>query len=193
MSRMNRSKAYAFIVFLLTVSVLTSTCSFAVLAAIKESTYKVDFSVQTQKWAYPGEDVTVQGVTVLEKYEAPASINLTYVSGVLVTFEIKDAAGNTTMLDLPQDLSSDAHGAFQFTFHAPAKEGNYTMIARAVIEGNATQASQIFAVSSEQRPTHDPPIHTVTSSSDVDIRIFIVAIAIIAILAILVIWRSRKG
>ena len=162
-------------------------------AATEESMYKVDFSVQPQKWAYHGEDVTVRGVTVLEKSEAPALINWTYVSGVPVTFEIKDAAGNTTMVNLPQDMSSDAHGRFQFTFHAPAKEGNYTMIARAVKEGNATQASQIFAVYSEQRPTQDPPIHTVTSSSDVDNRIFIAALAIIAILAILVAWRSRKG
>ena len=168
MSRMNRSKTCAFIVFLLTVSVLTSTRSFAVLAATEESTYKVDFSVQTQKWAYPGEETTVQGVTVLEESEAPVSINWTYVSGVPVTFEIKDAAGNTTMLNLPQDLTSDAHGRFQFTFQAPAKDGNYTMIANAVIQGNPTQSSQIFAVSSEQRPTQDPPIHTVTSSSDVD-------------------------
>ena len=155
MSRMNRPITYAFLVFLLTVSVLTPTCSLAVLAASEESIYKVDFSVQIQKWAYPGEEVTVQGVTVLEKSEAPASVNWTYVSGVPVTFEIKDADGNTTMLNLPQDLSSDTIGRFQFTFHAPAKEGNYTMIARAVIEGNATQASRIFAVSSEQKPTQD--------------------------------------
>ena len=155
-SIMNRPKTYAFIVFLLLVSVLTSTCSCAVLAATEEGIYKVDFSVQPQKWAYPGEDVTVQGVSVLEKSEAQASVNWTYVSGVTVAFEIKDAAGNTTMLNLPQDLSSDAHGRFQFTFQAPAKEGNYTMIARAVMGGNATQTYQIFAVSSEQRPTQDP-------------------------------------
>ena len=175
------------------ISVLSSSRSFAVFTATAEIIYKVDFSVQTQKWAYPNETITVQGVMVLEKTESPSSINWTYVSGVPVTFEIKDAAGNTTMLNLPQDLSSDPHGRFQFTFHAPAKEGNYTMIARAVIEGNATQASQIFAVSSEKRPTQDPPIHTVTSSSDVDNRIFIAALAIMAILAILVVWRSRKG
>ncbi len=193
MSIMNCPKTFAFIIILLTVSVLSSSCSFSVIAATDENIYKVDFSVQTQKWAYPNETVTVQGVTVLEKSEAPASINWTYVSDVPVTFDIKDSAGNVTMLNLPQDLRSDAYGGFQFTFQAPAKEGNYTMIARAVIEGNAIQASQIFAVSSELRPPQDPPIHTVTSSSDVDNRIFIVAIGIIAVLSILVAWRSRKG
>ena len=109
-----------------------------------------------------------------------------------LTFEVKYSAGNVTDIDLPQGLSSDEHGRFQFTFHAPAKEGNYTMIAHAVIDGNKTQASQTFAVSSEQRPTQDPPIHTVTSSSDVDIRILIAALVMIAILGILVVWRSRK-
>jgi hypothetical protein len=152
----------------------------------------VDFSVQPQKWAYPNEDITVQGVTVLEKSEAPGSSNWTYLSNVPLTFEVKDSAGNATKVDLPQSLSSDEHERFQFTFRAPAKEGNYTMIALAVIDGNTTQASQALAVSSEQRPAQDPPIHTVTSSSDVDIRILIAASIIIVILGILVVWRSRK-
>jgi hypothetical protein len=147
MSKMNRSKTCAFIVFLLTVSVLTFSCSLLVLAATEESIYKVDFSVQTQKWAYPNETVTVQGVTVLEKSEAPTSINWTYVSDVPVTFELKDAAGNTTLLDLPRDLSSDAHGRFQFTFQAPAKEELHDDCQRG-IQG-PTQSSQIFAVSSK--------------------------------------------
>jgi hypothetical protein len=56
----------------------------------EESVYKVDISVQTQKWAYPNEEITVEGVTVLEKSEAPASNNWTYVSSVPVTFEVTE-------------------------------------------------------------------------------------------------------
>jgi hypothetical protein len=189
---MNKLKARVFLVFLLTFS-LTLTRSLAVLAAGDEGTYKVDISVQTQKWAYPNEEITVQGVTVLEKSEAPPSHNWTYVSGAYVTFEVQDSNGNVIDVGLPQGLSSDGNGRFQFTFHAPVKEGNYTMIAHAVINGNTTQTSQIFAVSPEQRPTQDPPIHTTTSSSDVDVRIFIVASVIIAILAILIAWRSTRN
>jgi len=182
----------AFIVVFLMLSVLPLSCSLTSLAAGEQSVYKVDFSVQPQKWAYPNEDVTVQGVTVLEESVAPAPGRWTYVSSVPVNFEVTDSAGNATEVGLPQGLSSDANGRFQFTFRAPAKEGNYTMTAHAVINGNTIQSSQPFNVSSEQRPTQDPPIHTVNSSADVDPRIFIAGLAMIAVLAILVVWRSRK-
>jgi hypothetical protein len=172
-------------------SVFMSTSSFAFFATAEESIYRVDFSIQLQNWAYPNEGVNVQGVTVLEEFVASAP-SWTYVGNVPVNFEVTDSVGNATAVDLPQGLSSDKSGRFQFMFHAPEKEGNYTVIAHAMINGNTVQASQTFTVSSEQRPTQDPPVHTVTSSADVDPRIFIVGLVMIAILAILVVWRSRK-
>jgi hypothetical protein len=69
---MRRLKTRVAILVLLAFPILLLTCGFSAFAGSTEGVYKVDFSVQTQKWAYPNEDITVQGVTVLEKSEAPA-------------------------------------------------------------------------------------------------------------------------
>lgn len=131
--------------------------------ALTEGVYRVDISVLTVGWVYQGEEVTVQLITILDKYESPAPGespspwspgDWVFVGDVPLTLEVRDEAGNP--VDVINNLRTDDTGHLEFTLKAPEKEGNYVVIVYAVIEGTECQGSENLKVSSEIRPPPGP-------------------------------------
>ena len=85
---MRRLKTRVAILVFLAFPILLLTCGFSAFAGSTEGVYKMDFSVQIQKWAYSGEDVAVQGG---------------FRSGKIRRFSLKQ-------LDLPEQRASDFRG-----------------------------------------------------------------------------------
>jgi len=115
------------------------------IVGAEEGVYRVNLSVLTVGWAYPGEEVTVQVETFLDKYKPPASGeppkplspgDWVFISGVPLRFEVRYEDGGLVGLNMSQALRTDDNGFMETTFKAPEKEGNYTMTVYALMEGN---------------------------------------------------------
>ncbi|MFQ6077096.1 MAG: hypothetical protein ACE5Z5_13365, partial [Candidatus Bathyarchaeia archaeon] len=132
----------------------------------EEGVYRVNLSPPLRS-VYPGEEITFQITTFLDKYKPPkpgeppkplSPGDWVYIGDVPLRFEIKDETGALIDLDIPQDLRTDDHGSLEITFKAPEKEGKYTMTIFAVIEGKECSDSGALTVSSEERPPLPTPI-----------------------------------
>jgi len=191
-----------------------------VVHALTEGVYRVDMSVLTMEWAYPGEEVTVQLITMLDKYKPPAPGeppgpwspgDWVFIGNVSLTFEVRDEAGNPVDVKIPDDLRTDDTGHLEFTFEAPEKEGDYVVIVYAVIEGTECQDSETLKVSSEIRPSPGPtpapgatpePVPTPAPTSTPEPKPapglayppwWIVSIAIVAVILVAVaLWLRRN-
>jgi len=134
-------------------------------AAEEEGVYRVNLLVLTAGGVTPGEEVTVQVETFLDKYKPPAPGeppkplspgDWVFIGGVPLRFEVRDEDGGLVGLNMSQALRTDDNGSMETTFKAPEKEGDYTMTVYALMESNECSDWDRFTVSTEEQPLPTP-------------------------------------
>ena len=133
----------------------------------EDGVYRVDISVLTMGWAYPGEDVILQAITFLDRSkpsppgEPPQPFSpedWIFLGNISLSFEMRDEAGAPVEVDMPRNLQTGPDGHLEKVFKAPDREGNYTVTVYARMEGKECTDSEGLVVSSEERvmPKHTP-------------------------------------
>jgi len=164
-----------------------------------EGKYRVELIVPTAGWVYPIEEMTAQISTFLDKTKPPelgqpppplSPEDWVCIGNVTVRFEVKDEAGNTVDLNIPQGLKTNDKGWLQISFNAPSREGKYAMTVFAVIEGVECSDSEEFTVSEEERvvptvvPTPTPTLQPLTDLVFGAQHFYIALVAILSIVAV---------
>jgi len=196
--------------FLLTILILLICVNVGINVGFAETEgkYRVELVLPTTGSVYPNERLTAQITTFLDKYKPPepgqpppplSPEDWVYIGNVTVRFEVKDEAGNTVDLNIPQGLKTDDKGWLQISFNAPSREGKYTVTAYAVIEGVECSDSEPILVSKEERPSVPTPTPTpqptktlVFEAQHLYIAVVIILSVGVVLAVVLAIRRRRK-
>jgi len=193
--------------FLPTILILWICVNFGINSGFAETEGKYRVELVVMPWVRPNEEMTVQITTFLDKYKPPepgqpppplSPEDWVYIGNVTVRFEVRDEAGNTVDLNIPQGLRTNDNGTLEITFNAPSREGKYTITAYTVIEGVECSDSHEVMVSTEEQvaptpvPTPTPQPITNLFGTQLFYIAVVIMLSIVAVVAAVLAIRQKR-